>query len=60
MTARQITAKEMAKNAGIKPQQLRNALRKARLLWHNHYDRWTVAYGGKEYQDIARVARDLK
>ncbi len=59
MTPREITAKEMAKKAGVGPQRFRNALRKANLPWHTHYDRWTVRLGSPQHRAMERVLNRL-
>jgi hypothetical protein len=54
-----ISAVEIAKSAGIDPKRYRGALRKARLPWHHHYERWTVPEGGAEHKDMFRVLKHL-
>jgi hypothetical protein len=53
------TAKQMARQAGIRPQTFRNALRKAKLSWHKHWSRWIVAIGSAKHADMQRVLRSI-
>jgi hypothetical protein len=54
-----ITAKQMAKQKGIRPQTFRNALRKAKLSWHKHWSRWIVTTGSAKHADMQRVLRTI-
>ncbi len=54
-----VTAEEMAKDAKIDPKRFRDALRKARFEWHDHYDRWTVQRDSPQHEAMLRVLRQL-
>lgn len=51
----QITAVEMAKNAGVSAKLFRRALRAENFGWHHYYARWTVARDGREFQQMRMV-----
>ena len=55
----EVTAVEMARDAGIGIRRFRRALRKAKLDWHVHETNWTVAEGSPEHEDMIRVLRTL-
>lgn len=56
----QVTAAEMAREAGITPKRFRDALRKETLPWHDHsYMRWTVTNGSCEHTDMRRILSNL-
>jgi len=48
---------DMAKKAGIEPKKFRDALRKEKLIWHQHNDRWTVEIGSAEHAAMESVLR---
>lgn len=52
-------AEEMAKAAGVDAKTFRQALRDAKLSWHNHYDRWTVEVGSDKHADMERILREI-
>jgi hypothetical protein len=52
-------AEEMAKAAGVDAKTFRQALRDAKLSWHDHYDRWTVEVGSKEHAEMERVLKEI-
>jgi len=54
-----ITAEEMAKQAGVDPKRLRQALREKNFPWHTHNDRWTVEFGSERHQEMELVLREL-
>ncbi len=59
-SSRNVTAVDMAKEAGISPKRFRQALRKANLPWHSYYERWEVPEGSPEHEDMKRVLERLK
>ena len=56
---REITAVEIARDAGIDPKRFRQALRRENLAWHHYYAKWTVAEGSPKHKDMIRVLRTL-
>ena len=59
-TANEITATEMAKEAGITRKTFRRALQKAALPWHVPGTRWTVLRDGKQHEDMKSVLNRLR
>lgn len=55
-----VRAVEMAEKAGVDPKVFRSALRKARLSWHGHYDRWEVPKGSVDHARMQDVLDSLK
>ena len=55
-----ITAVGMAKEAGVDPKAFRAELRRARLPWHHHQDRWSVRKNSPNHQDMLRVLAGLR
>lgn len=49
------SAIEMAHAVGISPKRFRSALRREKLPWHQHNDRWTVETGSAEHEAMKRV-----
>lgn len=55
-----VTAVEIAKEAGVDQKAYRAELRRAQLPWHGHQERWSVARGSVEHQDMLRVLSGLR
>lgn len=56
---RMVTAAEIARAAGIDPKTFRAALRRAKLNWHAHYEKWEVPFGSAEHRDMSDVLASL-
>lgn len=56
---RTVTAAEIARAAGIDPKTFRAALRRAKLNWHAHYEKWEVPFGSAEHRDMSDVLASL-
>jgi hypothetical protein len=56
----EITANEMADQAGVNRKTFRQALREAKLPWYIRYARWTVPRDGKKHADMKRVLNRLR
>jgi hypothetical protein len=59
-TANEITANEMADEAGVPRKTFRRALRKAALPWHVPGTRWTVLRDGNQHADMKAVLNRLR
>jgi hypothetical protein len=59
-TANEITATEMAKDAGIPRKTFRRALGKAAFAWHVSGTHWTVLREGKQHRDMKAVLNRLR
>ena len=55
----QVTAAAMAREAGIRPNVFRAALRAAELPWHDANAAWTVVRDSAEHRDMVRVLEEL-
>jgi hypothetical protein len=58
--ANEVTANEMADEAGIPRITLRRALRKAAFPWHVRSTRWTVLRDSKQHADMKLVLNRLR
>lgn len=58
--ANEVTANEMADEAGIPRITFRRALRKAAFPWHVRSTRWTVLRDSKQHADMKRVLNRLR
>jgi hypothetical protein len=56
----EITAIEMAREAGVSEKALRAALRKAAFPWHAHNDRWNVIKGSPQHAAMQRVLDTMR
>ena len=56
----QVTAAEMAREAGISPNVFRAALRAAELPWHGLNEPWTAVRDSAEHRDMIRVLEELR
>ena len=53
------SAADMARQYSLDPRKFRNALRKEKFPWHDHYARWNPPDRSDEYWDMIRVAERL-
>ncbi len=59
-TSNEITANEMADEAGINQKPFRRALREEKLPWYVRYARWTAPRDSKKHADMKRVLNRLR
>jgi len=56
---RTVTAAEIARSVDIGPKTFREALRRANLRWHAHYEKWEVPFGSDEHHEMIAVLASL-
>src|SRR5438067_6527542 len=55
----EVTAIQMAKEAGIRPKAFRHALDREKLSWHTHSAPWIVRRNSQQHDDMRRVLNRL-
>jgi hypothetical protein len=58
-TRDEVTAVELAREAGIDPKTFRAALRRERFPWHRHNASWTALRGSPQHENMLRVLSRL-
>lgn len=59
-TINEITAIQMATQAGINPKAFRQALRKADLSWYVRYGRWKAPRDSPKHAEMQRILEGLR